>query len=328
MVSPQKIRYNNMEIHAELNPMDIILDVAFESDNGAMSSFLNRSAVASESHDGRYKNTYKYKYDELFSPRFTIVKKDFSDFTQSEVRKVLKYLTSTDRPALLEVYYDDQSGAADFCAIGGWTEIETYKLGNNRTVGIMATFEAITPYAMSDIESYTISADDNYMKTISLEIDDNQPIYPRITIQQNSNESVVKINHAMTDNDEWLEGTVYYYSAGGMFYWIDASGKKNDEPQNTSGIETTSVVIRNTHKIGNNVVGVFDTFVKNNITGETVVLDGANRVVLSSRITGRIFGDDFDWAWIPLYEGTNELTVIGNCTVTIEYRYPIKCGEW
>ena len=67
-----------------------------------------------------------------------------------------------------------------------------------------------------------------------------------------------------------------------------------------------------------------------------VVLDGANKVVSNYSIDEsgketmdiRIFGDDFSWNWIPLYEGKNELSFVGNCTVTIEYRYPIKCGEF
>lgn len=198
MISPQKLIYNNIDINEYLNTFDVILDVAFASDNGAMSSFLNRSAIASESYDGRYKNTYRYKFDELFSPQFTIVKKDFSDFSQSEVRTVLKYLTQTDKPALLEVSYDKDDEVTteenrDFCAIGGWTNIETYKIANSRTVGILATFEAITPYAMSPLYEVEISEKDNYKKTIKINTDDNQPIYPCITIQQSGTAGDIKI---------------------------------------------------------------------------------------------------------------------------------------
>ena len=130
----------------------------------------------------------------------------------------------------------------------------------------------------------------------------------------------------MTDTDNWVEGSVFHY--GGNYYWVDADGVKHTSATNTSGIETTSVSMRNTHTNDNGAVATFDTLVKNNIKGETVVLDGANRIVSSSRTSGRIFGDDFDWQWIPLYEGKNELSFVGNCTVTIEYRYPIKCGEF
>ena len=127
----------------------------------------------------------------------------------------------------------------------------------------------------------------------------------------------------MSDTDTWVEGTVYKY--GDTYYWTDADGK-HTSTENTSNIDTTSVAIRNTHTDDNGNVNVFDTLVKNNVVGEKITLDGANRVVASSSI--RIFGDDFDFNWIPLYEGKNELSFVGNCTVTVEYRSVIKCGEF
>jgi hypothetical protein len=128
----------------------------------------------------------------------------------------------------------------------------------------------------------------------------------------------------MTDDDNWVEGSVFKY--GSNYYWVDSEGVKHTSTNNASGFETTSVFIRNIHTDDKNNVNVFDTLVKKNVKGETVVLDGANRVVSST--STRIFGDDFSWDWTPLYEGKNELSFIGNCTVTIEYRTPIKCGDF
>lgn len=236
MVSPQKIKYNGIFSDIGLGTLDIILDVAFDSDNGATSSYLNRSAVASESHDGRYKNTTRYKYDELFSPQFTIVKKDFSDFTQDEVRKVLKYLTSTDKPALLEVYYDGVSNAVDWACIGGFTSIEMYKIANNRTVGIVAQFEAITPYAMSGL--YGRDDDDKPIEynitssgkiTIDINTDDNKPVYPRITINHGYGATptphlVVKLPNTVSFNSivdmaDYVENTVYHNESTNTYYY-------------------------------------------------------------------------------------------------------------
>lgn len=375
MVSPQKIKYNNILSDVGLGALDVILDVAFDSDNGAMSSYLNRSAVASESYDGRYKNTYRYKFDELFSPQFTIVKKDFSDFTQEEVRKVLKYLTSTDKPALLEVYYDGASNVVDWACIGGFVSIEMYKIANSRTVGIVAQFEAITPYAMSDIYTVTktITSTDNKI-TINIDTDDNKPVYPRITIQHTGtvisiptdttlnmysdmipnavyhNGSIyywksdtpalvtgvtepkygwtkVMRDTVYVETDEIKEETVYYYTSDQKYRWIDPYTFKSStsDPK----LATTGVKIINRH------YNVFDQpstpvvmSVKNNADAEIVVVDGANKII-SSTNTRRIFGDDFiNWIWLPLYDGKNELTVEGNCTVTLEYRTVIKCGEY
>jgi hypothetical protein len=158
---------------------------------------------------------------------------------------------------------------------------------------------------------------------INLETDDPQnAVYPRITIQEKG--TVITVDHAMSDQDTWVEGSVFKY--GDTFYWVDAKGDKHTSTSNTSGFNTTSVSIRNTHTDDKGKVTVFDALVKKNTSDEKVVLDGANRVVSSSDT--RIFGDDFSWNWTPLYEGKNELSFVGNCTVTVEYRYPIKCGEF
>lgn len=432
MVSPQKIKYNNIFSDEGLGTLDVILDVAFDSDNGATSSYLNRSAVASESHDGRYKNTTRYKFDELFSPQFTIVKKDFSDFAQDEVRKVLKYLTSTDKPALLEVYYDGASNAVDWACIGGFTSIETYKLANSRIVGIVAKFEAITPYAMSrlygrddDGNPIVYNITENNQITIDIETDDNKPVYPKITIQQKG--AVVKLPDTTTpfnsivDMSDYVENTVYqigstyyyktytptftvsdnkpdyvdwhtvevdrsytsadtfdantfyHYDYAGKYYWKIGSkfyeepsrpvygdwktktgtkvytandtfeektiyiynGKyywmaphnfyKSSKPPN---LQTTSVKIVSQHY---DFWGQPDDYrtemiVKNNNLTEKIIVDCANKVISSD--SKRVFGSNFDWNLLTLYDGTNILTIEGNCDVSIEYREARKVGEY
>lgn len=277
MISPHRIKYRGIE-STELNIIDLIMCVAFDSDDGETSTYINREAVVSETYDGRYKRVHRYKYNESFSPKFTFTKSNFGDFTMDEIRQVLRWLTGVSTTSLLDVYYDDSSVVA-WSAIGGWTEINTYKLANNRTVAITATFEAITPYALSDLRTITKDVSNPANNTITINIETDEPqsaVYPRITIQQNG---------------------------------------------------ATSVSVRNKHTNDYGDVTIFDTLVKNNIKGETIVLDGANRIISSSS-TSRIFGDDFDWQWVPLYEGKNELTFVGNCTVAIEYRTPIKCGEF
>ena len=483
MVSAQKIKYNGVSSDTGLGSLDIIFDVSFDPDNGAISSYLNRSAVASESYDGRYKNTAQYKYDELFSPKFTIVKKDFSSFTQSEIRKVLKYLTSTDRPALLEVYYNGATNIVDWACIGGWTSIETYKAANSMTVGVVATFEAITPYAMSDIygrnsngtptvyntateknttmyywttatvsgtaapqyvltdkdqptigtkvysvqsaltsevidvqttfygEISEVNSDGSYKInntifrltynstktqktysnkiTINIDTDDNKPIYPKITINHGYSATstavphtivpllphitfsnfvemsnyventiyynsvngkyywktpepqyrssatkpnydgwtTVNVTRAYTEDDEYANGTFYYYSSNSTYYWLDTYNfHVADAPP--GDVDTTSVKITNQHyDVLNNPSEPIVTIVKNNTGTEKIVLDGANKIVSSNR-TRRIFGDDFNLQHLELYDGKNEITIEGNCEVTIEYRTVIKIGEY
>lgn len=329
MVSPQKIKYNNIFSDVGLGALDIILDVAFDSDNGATSSYLNRSAVASESYDGRYKNTYRYRYDELFSPQFTIVKKDFSDFTQEEVRKVLKYLTSTDKPALLEVYYDGASNVVDWACIGGFISIETYKVSNSRIVGIVAKFEAITPHAMSDVYTVTKTIISTDAITINIDTDDNKPVYPRITIKHGGSVVNIPVGTVLTYLSDMVENTVYFN--GATYYWKTENSTDpiyfHSSTTNPS-LSTTSVRFRNTHTDFFNQSRVLDAVVvKNNNPTEKIVLDGVNKIVSSDSVR-RIFGDDFNLQWLELYDGKNEITVEGNCEVTLSWREIRKVGEY
>ena len=197
MVSPHRIKYAGVSSD-ELNILDLIMCAAIDSDDGESNAYLNRSAVQSESHDGRYKPTVRYKYDEVFQPKFTFMKKDFSDFSMDETRLLLKYLTSKDTAALLEVYYDD-SNAIAWAAIGGWTEINLQKLANNRTIGVTAVFSAVHPFAFSELYEAEISSKTDNKLTINIDTDDNQPIYPRIIIQQNGTAGDIKITNRHYD---------------------------------------------------------------------------------------------------------------------------------
>ena len=369
MISPHRIKYRGVE-STELNILDLIMCVAFDSDNGETNTFLNREAVVSETYDGRYKRVHRYKYNESFSPKFTFMKKDFGNFTIEEVRQVIKWLTSIDTTALLNVYYDD-SNVVSWAAIGGWTEISTYKLANNRTVGIVATFEAVTPYAMSDIEPVNKIISENN-KEFNIDTDDNQPIYPKITIQQKG--TVVTINKELTADDDMIENTVYfngstyywksntsalcvgysspgydgwalvsvntayastdkfedkkiyYYTSDQKYRWVDPYVFKSSIVN--PNLTTTGVRIRNTHQSDFGSMGALDALVvKNNNSTEKIIIDGANKII-SSTNTRRIFGDDFNWKWLELFDGTNEITVEGNCEVQIEYRTVKKIGEY
>lgn len=319
----------NRCIYAGYSSQDFDLKtcLSFDGDSGETDTFINREAIASESYRGDFKRVHSYRYTDVLAPTISFIKKDFSDFTQEEVRRVLKWLSSKDTASFLTVYHDD-SEVISYEILGAFTEIQTYKLGNGRIVGVQAVFESVAPWAFSALQTITkdVSSPTDNKITIKLETDDQQsPVYPRITIQEQG--VVIAINHVMGDQDDWVDGSVFKNTNTNTFYWVDAKGEKHTSTSNTSGLNTTSVFIRNTHTDDNGKKTVFDTLVKKNTGDEKVVLDGANRVVSSSS-TSRIFGNDFSWNWTPLYEGKNELSFVGNCSVTIEYRTPIKCGEF
>lgn len=380
MVSPHRIKYAGVASD-ELNMIDLIMCAAIDGDNGETNTYLNRSAVQSESHDGRYKPTVRYKFDEVFAPKFTFLKKNFGDFSMDEVRILLKYLTSKDTTALLEVFYDD-SNAVSWAAIGGWTEINLQKLANNRTIGVTAVFSAVHPFALSDLYTVTktVSLPTNNKITINIDTDDNKPVYPRVTVNHGyggTPHSIVKIpagtvytaTSDMVPNTVYFNGTTYYWKAAGVvsgatkpyydwdvvivnrayqvddildentiyyyidaqagtkiYYWIDPHHFHSDIVN--PNLNTASVRFTNQHTDLFNQSKVLPAMiVKNDTPTEIVIVDGANRLISSSS-TRRIFGDDFNWQWLELHDGKNEIVVEGDCEVTLEWRTVIKCGEF
>ena len=328
---------------------DLITCLSFESDDGEVNSFLTREAVASESYRGEFKRIHNFKYTETFNPKFTFIKDGFGDFTTEEIRKVLRWLTGCSNASFLTVFRDD-SNADGFEILGGFSEVSLYKIGNGRCVGFVATFESAHPYAFSPLYTYTQSVMNTPHQKFTIDVDSDEEesaIYPRITIQQNSS-IIVYVDHAMIaddkwiNNEEWLDGVVYYYAEAtdGPTWYYQRHYEETDTNGNTiyKSVPTatkidpvtedtkTGVIIRNTYADDNGVSHVATLRIANNTANEKVILDGANRVV-SSSATSRIFGDSFNWEWLPLYNGKNTIEVIGNCTVTFEYRTVVKCGE-
>lgn len=378
MVSPHRIKCNNI-FSNELNIPDLIMCVAMDSDNGETPSFLNREAISSESHDGRYKRIHKFKYTETFAPKFTFFKKDFSNFEMDEVRVVLKWLTQSDTTSLLETYYDD-SNVVSWASIGGFVDLQTYKLANNRTIAITATWDSISPFAMSDIYTVTktvSSAADNKI-IINIDTDDNKPVYPRVTINHGyggAPHTVVCIPDGkvltaisdMVENTVYYNGTTYYWKSAGKvsgttkpsydwdvitidtdysdadviesnkiyyytksktYYWIEPYYFHEQNRGTAPILATTSVKFTNMHTdFFNQTKTLQSVIVKNNNSTELVILDGANKIVSSSSVR-RVFGDDFNWQWLELYDGKNEITIEGNCEVTLSWREARKVGEY
>ena len=329
MVNPHRIKYNNI-FSNELNMPDLIMCVAMDSDNGETPSFLNREAVFSESHDGRYKRIHSFKYTETFAPKFTFFKDDFSNFEIDEVRTVLKWLTSKDTTALLEVYYDDSNVVA-WASIGGFVELQTYKLANNRTIAITAIWDSVSPFAFSDLYTVTkiVSSPLDNKITINIDTDDNKPVYPLITIKQKGLMVIIPNDTVYTATSDMVPNTVYFN--GTTYYW--KTPESNDgiyfhSSTTNPNLTTTSVKFTNTHTdFFNQKKSLPAVIVQNNNSTEVVVLDGANKIVSSSSVR-RIFGNDFNQQWLELYDGKNEIIVEGNCEVTLSWREARKVGEY
>lgn len=306
--------------------LNLIIDCAFDSDSGETSSFLNREAIATDSYLGDYRRIHTFKHNEFFAPKFTFIKRDFSDFSASEYRRLVSWLTSKSTASVLTAYRNE-SDNVEFELIGGWTEIQPYKLANHRTVGVTAVFESVTPWAMSPIRKVEAIITQPTILNIQCNTDEWESfIYPKITIKQSGN-IIVDITRDMAsmiwNNNNYTEGTVYH--CDGIYYWktLNANGNLSNYMDTTppSNWYTTSVVLYNE-------TTDTETYIKGNTANETVVLDGANRLIYTEGNLDRVCGNDFGWKWLPLKMGENVIKVVGNCEITIEWRNVIKLGEY
>ena len=258
------------------------------------------------------------------------------------------------------------------------------KLANNRTVAIIAEWDSIHPFCLSDVYTVTKTISDAQNNTIIINIDtdDNKPVYPRVTINHgysNAPHTIVRIPDGtvyiettdMVPNTVYYNGATYYWKSAGKissttpptyewdhirvydaitgadildsnmvyyyinpitnvttYYWIEPYYFHEQVGGTAPNLDTTSVRFTNTHTDFFNQPTVLPSvIVKNNNSTEKVVLDGANKLISSSSVN-RVFGDDFNWRWLELHDGKNEIVVEGNCTVTLEWRTIIKIGEY
>lgn len=218
---------------------DVLTDLCFEDDNGTVDTFLNRESVSSTIYDGSRKNIHNFKYTDTLAPKFILVKKDFSDFTKDENRRILSWLTASNKVEKMVCYKDD-SKVISFILIGNITQIEQRKISNDRVIGYEFIFEHIAPWAYSPIKTITktITTPESFIIDYKADVYERH-LYPKIqvTIGKSNNDGILCLptsEDPMVDGYEMLDNTVYQYNND---YYVKVNGQK----QALSGIFATDI---------------------------------------------------------------------------------------
>ena len=370
---------------------DVIPYLSFDGDDGATSSFLSLEGVYTEHYDGHH-TIHRAKYNEVFTPRFTLIKKDESDFDATENRKILSWLTSSEKPGWLEVYNDD-SNVLEWRVFGCITSVEQYKLGNGRVVGYEFEIEGSHPYAHSREFIYPevhatiaeISNNDetnDYLQvygtesfTITCNTDEyNKLIYPKVVIDFNGANIYFPVSAKPNDSDYMIPNVIYTYTDGttqkyyvsisiddallrtevlpiaegsnpsqalviGNYntYFYVKNGREHTIKRivNNQGVDEWETVVKvgaaikiNTSYTLNGEPTTKEIIVKGVALGERIILDGTNKIIsVVPDDSVRIIGDDFNWEWLPLAYGDNNITITGNCAVQTRWIEPRKVGS-
>lgn len=232
MINAHRLIFNGFSTE----DFDVTPHLSFGGDSGATPSFLNREGVYTEHYDG-HRTIHRSKFNEALTPRFTLIKNDFSDFDAAENRKVLSWLTASDKPGWLEVYEDD-SNVLSWRVFGCITSVEQYKLGNGRVVGYEFEIESTHPYAWSRLLRYPADPDNleeiaDYLQisepttfTITCNSDEyNKLLYPKVTIQFNDTSLYVTVNDNPTvDAYKMMPNVIYIYDKK---YYVSIDGNKH-----------------------------------------------------------------------------------------------------
>lgn len=361
MVAPYRIKFRgqtNMDF-------DLLCDLSFDSDHGNTESFLAKESMASNVYDGSRRNVHGYRYTDVMNVSFTLIKQDYTDITDRERRKIIAWLTGSNQVEELTIYKDD-SEVVSYRLLGGFTNIEHYKMANNRDVGVVATFEHIAPYAYSPIKTRTINVlEDTQPIVIKCRSDVfEKPLYPKIQVTIGDSLYLPVTEDPTTDTYEMLDNTVYKYNDA---YYVKVNGQKqtvsgifatNIENQKTDAdtfnkyylCSTDSCIYKSIINDGGSYawemiarVGagfeIRNTYYKNgcDITvkssmidcykNEVITIDGDNRIIASSQTPMRIIGDSFNWEWVHFVPGENHIEIAGDCMVTFQWVEPIKIGN-
>ena len=387
MIDAHKIVYNNLSSEE----FDVTLHLSFDSENGASNSFLNREAISTEVYDGSRKFIHGSKYTDSATPRFTLIKKDFGDFTSKENRRILSWLTGNSKPAWLDVYQDDSNVISYryFCIP---TTVEQYKLSNGRVVGYEFEIFSNAPYAWSrklvypEVYSTTeeISHNDetnDYLQvsgtesfSVTCNTDEyNKLIYPKVVIDfKNKSDIYIPVNKKPEADDYMIPNAIYTFeensvqrqfisiSAGNIserayimsvnvnadlnglheeavrqniryFHVVDGRDHtiRTIEDGEWKIITKTGAAIKiNISYTFNGETKTKEIIIKGAALDEEITLDGTNKVISVIPEDGvRIMGDDFNWEWLPLAYGDNNITISGNCAVQIQWIEPRKVGS-
>ena len=317
MISPIKIAYNGKS-NQSFPTFNLLCDLAFDGDNGETATGLNRSIISTESYNGKFKYATGAKYNEVLSPKITLIKEDYTDLTLSEQRQILSWLTNRNTPGFMDVYYGDDDSAIVYSMLGMPIQIDTYKLANNRTVGITFTFESLSPFAFSPLhtEERNITSP-TVFNIVSYSDDTDSLVYPKITVTPLG--KVITIDSESFFHNNYIDGTVYKYND--KFYWKNGNESLTGQSSDTSNITTTGIYIIN------ETTGEMATYLGNIGTDEIITIDGANKIIASSN-SERVLSSNFSWRWLGLKSGLNKIKVVGNCKVTFEWRDYIKPGQF
>ena len=164
--------YHNSFTYLGKNSKDdfgwIICHFSDNADSGEIDTFLSTSAIYSDSYDGTRQRFYGTKYDTVAEIQITVIKQDGTDFGIVDNRNALRWLTGSRQATWMDFYIGEE---AKYRLLGHVKSVSQYKM-DAKIVGFVITFESVSPYGYSSLQTVSQSLTGVETLNISCDSDD------------------------------------------------------------------------------------------------------------------------------------------------------------
>ena len=307
-----------------------LMVVGFDVEDGETDTFLEMEAIYTDSVYGTKRIDYGARYSEVAMPRISVIKRDGTDFTVSEVRDFLKWTTGSRHISYLDMLVGNE---VKFSFLGRIINVYQQKTAA-RTIGFTIEFESVSPYAYSAIQTVTcafeqkasVATDGTLVSddpSVVLAVDNNGVLY-------NSGAESLKVTDdgiAYFNYSYSTEYTDNSSSVGGSDSPIVVIDNQSDDLDSYVYLDVVFKNATSSYLSIKNTTLEEETVIANIVNKETINLN-SGQFILSDK-PNKIFGNDFNFVWPRLGPGVNQFSIggSGEGTIQFKYRYPIKVGD-
>ena len=251
-----------------------LIIASFDAQNGEYDSFLGMDSVYSKSNTGvRY--DYGAKYNNVATINITMINFDGSDFSVNQFRDVTRWLSGAQKSSWLDLYEGESIAYSFLCKC---IDIKQYKM-DARTIGVIATFESISPWAYSAAMTITKEINNSAAPEVGdpIEIenlsDENYAyVYPNVTFESASGGSLTIYNHTTNEytivqniqngelitinNNQMIYSSNNLRIFGDDFNFVWPKFVHGHNTLSASGVGTLTIAYRYPIKIGDCVINL------------------------------------------------------------------------
>ena len=201
------VYHNSFSYLGKNSKDDFNLMIAHFSDNadhGETDTFLSTSAVYSDSYDGTRQKFYGARYDSVAEVQITLIKQDGTDFGIVDNRNVLRWLTGSKQATWMDFYIGDE---VKYRLLGRVKTAAQYKM-DAKIVGLIVTFESVSPYGYSSPQIVSKSINGSGTITIPCDSDELYSYVYMNTTYTNTSGTTLTIKNNTTGDITTVSGLV------------------------------------------------------------------------------------------------------------------------